>query len=257
MKLFFQNWAVAFSMYSKIPMPHFEWNKDNMKYAMCFFPLIGVVIGFVEMWAFYLCKYAHFSDPLRGVILTVLPVIISGGVHVDGLLDTADALSSYQSTERRLQILKDSHAGAFAIITGIIYFLLDFGFKCEISWISIYVVSVGYVVSRGLSGFAVVTFKTSPGSSILAAFSDNSQKMIVRCVCAIYALAGMGLMIFISPLSGGLAVAAALLVFLYYRFMAYKNFGGNNGDLAGYFLQLCELSIVIAVVAGDKICGWY
>ncbi|MBR4754191.1 MAG: adenosylcobinamide-GDP ribazoletransferase, partial [Lachnospiraceae bacterium] len=161
MKLFFQNWAVSFSMYSKIPMPHFEWNKDNMKYAMCFFPLIGLVIGFVEMWAYYLCKYAHFNDLLRGVILTVIPVIISGGVHVDGLLDTADALSSHQSVERKLQILKDSHAGAFAIITGILYFLLYFGFISQISWISIYVVSVGYIVSRGLSGFAVVTFKCS------------------------------------------------------------------------------------------------
>ena len=38
---------IAFSMYSKIPMPRTDWNKDNMKYAMCFFPLVGAVLGII------------------------------------------------------------------------------------------------------------------------------------------------------------------------------------------------------------------
>ena len=42
---FLEPMIVAFSMYSKIPMPRIEWNKENMKYTMCFFPLIGVVTG--------------------------------------------------------------------------------------------------------------------------------------------------------------------------------------------------------------------
>jgi adenosylcobinamide-GDP ribazoletransferase len=47
--------------------------------------------------------------------MVVAPIIITGGIHMDGFLDTQDALSSYQPRERRLEILKDSHAGAFAI----------------------------------------------------------------------------------------------------------------------------------------------
>ena len=42
---FLEPMIIAFSMYSKIPMPRIEWNKENMKYTMCFFPLIGVVTG--------------------------------------------------------------------------------------------------------------------------------------------------------------------------------------------------------------------
>ena len=45
MKNLFESMLIAFSMYSKIPMPKVEWNDKNMKYAMCFFPVIGVVIG--------------------------------------------------------------------------------------------------------------------------------------------------------------------------------------------------------------------
>ncbi|MBR5337073.1 MAG: adenosylcobinamide-GDP ribazoletransferase [Lachnospiraceae bacterium] len=254
MKTFFQNWAVSFSMYSKIPMPHFEWNNDNMKYSMCFFPLVGVVIGFVQMWARYFCVHFHMSQAFTGVILTLIPVVISGGIHLDGLLDTADALSSNQPKERKLEILKDSHAGAFAIITGVCYFLLDFAFMSEVSWLTVYIIAVGYMVSRGLSGFAVVTFKCAKNSGLVATFSDMSQRMVVRVVSLIYVIIGYGLMIFISPLIGGIAILASLLVFLYYRVMSYRQFGGINGDLAGFFLQICELAIVMAAVVGEKIC---
>jgi len=68
---------------------------------------------------------------LYAVVLTLIPVVITGGIHLDGLLDTADALSSYQPRERRLEILKDSHAGAFAIIVCCMYFLAYFGFASE------------------------------------------------------------------------------------------------------------------------------
>ena len=45
MKKFYHSFLIAFSMYSKIPMPQCEWNEENMAYAMCFFPWVGVAIG--------------------------------------------------------------------------------------------------------------------------------------------------------------------------------------------------------------------
>ena len=62
-------------------------------------------------------SHAQMEPFFLAVILTVIPVFVTGGIHVDGLLDTSDALSSWQERTRRLEILKDSHAGAFAIIT--------------------------------------------------------------------------------------------------------------------------------------------
>ncbi len=51
MKKFYHSFLIAFSMYSKIPMPQCEWNEENMAYAMCFFPWIGVAIGGVTwLW---------------------------------------------------------------------------------------------------------------------------------------------------------------------------------------------------------------
>lgn len=59
-------------------------------------------------------------------------MLVTGGIHLDGFLDTQDAMSSYQERERRLEILKDPRAGAFAIISGIVYFLIYLGINSEL-----------------------------------------------------------------------------------------------------------------------------
>ena len=67
------------------------------------------------------------------MVLVLVPVVITGGIHVDGLLDTSDALSSWRDREKRLEILKDSHAGAFAVITACVYFMAFYGGYSQIS----------------------------------------------------------------------------------------------------------------------------
>ena len=114
-------------MYSKIPMPQVEWTKESMQYCICFFPAVGAVIGAATLLWNMLVGAKLSGSLLFTAVLILIPVLITGGIHLDGLLDTADALSSYKTKEEKLEILKDSHAGAFAIIIGICWFVLDFG----------------------------------------------------------------------------------------------------------------------------------
>ena len=117
MKSLWNSFKAAFAMFSKIPMPMVDWKKENIKFMMCFFPFVGTAIGILTWLAGGVLGVHVALEPFfLAVILTVIPVFITGGIHVDGLLDTSDALSSWQERTRRLEILKDSHAGAFAII---------------------------------------------------------------------------------------------------------------------------------------------
>ena len=128
MKSVWNSFKAAFAMFSKIPTPMVDWNKENMKYMMCFFPFVGTAIGILTWLVGYvLGSHVQMEPFFLAVILTVIPVFVTGGIHVDGLLDTSDALSSWQERTRRLEILKDSHAGAFAIITACVYFILWLG----------------------------------------------------------------------------------------------------------------------------------
>ena len=117
---------MSFSMFSCIITPRVEWKKENMGTALAFLPLIGCVIGLV-MWGFaLLCKALTLNNFVFAAVMTLIPVIISGGIHIDGFCDTVDALASHAEVERKHEILKDSHIGTFAVLWLIAYFLLAF-----------------------------------------------------------------------------------------------------------------------------------
>lgn len=243
-----KSFFIAFSMYSKIPMPRIEWTKESMKYSLCFFPVVGVVIGIFWTAWMYIAEALGAGTVFRTAVLVLLPVAVTGGIHLDGLLDTADALSSYKSMEEKLRILKDSHAGAFAIIVGISYFLLYFGILSEADSISVLVLAFGFVLSRALSGLAMVSFKMAKNTGLAATFSDMAAKGRVRVVLLLYVLACVAVMLVLRPLEGAVCVIGALLTFAFYRRMSYRKFGGITGDLAGFFLQICELVMALCVI---------
>lgn len=248
MKKIVNSFIVAFAMYSKIPMPRADWTKENMKYSMAFFPWIGLCIGAVEYLWYQLSMYLACGDLFRAAVMTAIPVLITGGIHVDGYLDTMDALSSWREKERRLEILKDPHAGAFAIIMGCTWFLLYFGAASQISGRGLAVYCLSFAVSRCFSALSVLFFHNANPRGSAAAFSERAQKKITGILVAVMLAAVLTAAVVANLASGIGAAAAALLVFAYYRYKSEKYFGGITGDLAGYFLCLCELSMLLAVI---------
>ena len=122
---------MAFSLYSRIPVPQAQWNDKSMRYCICFLPLVGAVIGAVQWGMYLVLARLGTGAVLRGAVLTALPILLSGGIHLDGFMDTCDAIHSYGSREKRLEILKDPHIGAFAVIGVLVWLLLDFGVWTE------------------------------------------------------------------------------------------------------------------------------
>ena len=253
--------AIAISMYSRIPVPTVDWNEKNMKYAMGFFPVVGVITGLLQAGAGYLIlEYTSFGKLFFAAVMTLIPVLVTGGIHLDGYADTIDALSSYGDREKKLQILKDPHTGAFAVIGLCVYFVAVLALWSEAELWMLPMAACIYPFSRSLSGISVVSFQAAKNSGLLRTFQDGAQKMRVRIVLIICALACAGAVLYLgwSGKSGSAAapvrvIAAALLVFVYYYRMSRKQFGGTTGDLAGYFLQVCELAMLAAIVLAGKI----
>jgi adenosylcobinamide-GDP ribazoletransferase len=252
-----ESFIIAFSMYSQIPMPNIKWSEKGMRYSMCFFPLVGAVTGFISVLVFKLCGLLDVGNILTAALLTVLPVLINGGIHMDGFIDTIDAKHSYKSKEEKLEILKDPHTGAFAVIYACVYFVLVFGLFGEISRDmtadTILYPAAGYFLSRILSAFSVVTFPKAKKDGSVAAFADAAERN-VRIVLIIEFLMCMAIYLYLSPLMGSLCVFTALIILGYYYIMSKRVFGGITGDIAGYFVQLCELGILaVSVIGGENI----
>lgn len=241
--------AIAISMYSKIPVPTVDWNEKNMKYAMCFFPVVGAVAGGLQLLIGYLLlKYTSCGNLFFAIAMALIPVIVSGGIHLDGFADTVDALSSYGDREKKLEILKDPNTGAFAVIGLCVYFLADTALWSEVTVELLPVIACTYMFSRSLSGISVVSFRAAKNSGLLRTFQDGAQKKRVRMVLIVWACVCGGIMLYLSWKTAAIVIIAALLVFLYYYRMSRKQFGGTTGDLAGYFLQVCELAMLAGAV---------
>ena len=246
---------IAFAMYSKLPMPRVEWEKRALSWALCFFPLVGAVIGAVLYGWMALARYLGVGPAFFAAFALLIPIAFSGGIHLDGFCDTCDALSSHQSKERKLEILKDSHTGAFAIICCGLYLLVFFACWCEVAAVgrAALVLALGPALSRSLSGLFAVTLPNARGTGLLATFTGTMDTARARGILVLWVVACAAALLWLDPWTGGAALLGAGLACLYYRVMSARQFGGVTGDLAGFFLQLCELAMVLAVAVAQKI----
>ncbi len=245
---------IAISMYSRLPAAQVKWTEKNEKYVMCFFPLIGIPIGLICYLWFLLSRFVPMRDPLRCVILIAIPVLISGGIHLDGFLDTCDALSSFKTRDERLRILKDPHTGAFAVIWGIVYFLVLYGALDSLSTLKMAgVYAFTFVISRSLSAISVVSFPKASKEGTVSGFSRSAADRTTRIVCIFYIFLSAVFMLVISPAFAAAALLGALLSFLVYYRVSLKSFGGINGDLAGFFTSICELLMPLFMAAASFI----
>ena len=243
-----KSFFIAFSIYSKIPVPQFEWKEEDMKYMLCFFPWIGAVIGgCVYLWG-YFCGSHNVGELCYTLVGAAIPLLITGGFHVDGFMDTMDAFHSYQPKEKKLEILKDSHIGAFAVIMLAAYGLVYLGAFSEMKDDTLLRMGCGgFFLSRCLSGISVVSFPSAKNDGLLYLFANNSQRKIVKWVLYLQSIICIGFMLLQSLYAGAIVTATAFFVFAYYYYRCKKELGGITGDTAGNFVLICEGSMMVVL----------
>lgn len=259
MKDVLRSTAMAFLMFSVVPMPRVEWKKENMRYMLCCLPLVGVVIAAALYLWMLLCRALGFGSVLYAAGLTLLPVLLSGGIHLDGFCDTADALASHAEPARKREILKDSHTGAFAILYVAFWFMAHFALCTETAQTARSALFLGVlqVCSRALGAFASLTLPASGQPGLLATFRSAAEKKTAALsgLCLALCLAGLCVL----SLPGGIAaVLLALCCYLGLRRTAAREFGGMSGDLAGYLITLSQLVLLAGYVFAERMAAvWF
>ncbi|MGN1318986.1 MAG: adenosylcobinamide-GDP ribazoletransferase [Lachnospirales bacterium] len=242
---------IAFSMFSKIPMPNVKWEEENMKYMFVFFPFIGLIVGGVNCLWFYLCQRAGLNSMVFASVSALIPILITGGIHIDGFMDLCDALSSHKDREKMLEILSDSHIGAFSVICVIIYYVLFFAMMTQINnmW-QIYMIAFSYFIVRAISVLIIITADTAKNSGLIYTFKNSMNKVITGVFNGFFVIMTVGILESYSILVGIILVFVLLLFSVYFVFFIIKKFGGITGDLIGYFISLGELLSVIVIAIG-------
>ena len=249
---------IALSMYSRLPMPKIQWQESSMKYIFCFLPVVGVIIAVIEFLLFYLAKSIGLNSVFYAGLAAIIPILITGGIHIDGFIDTLDALYSYGSKDKAHSILEDPHVGAFAVIKVIIYFIIYFAslvqiYDMAVGYDLIIGLCTGYVISRALSVILILINKLAKKSGLLFTLSINANRPITYIVAVIWLM----LSIYVLTIKGRyicMMIVIALAIFItFFQSMLYKRFKGLTGDVIGYFLSNCELIFVLIFAIGGVI----
>ena len=243
----------AFSMFSALPAPQVPWEREKIRYMLAALPLVGLVIGGAEWLWFLFRSWLSFGPVLHGVGMTLIPLLLTGGIHLDGFMDTVDALKSHAAPEKKRAILKDPHAGAFAVIGLGAYLLAYFGLCAELPLFRKTVLLLGliHVMSRSLSAVSGTVLPVGPGKGTLNLFHQAADKKVaVMAVC--WVVLSAAAMVAVWPLVGLVMALGAAATWLLVRRMAMKQFGGMSGDIAGFQLQVSELVMLILLVVTER-----
>lgn len=241
---------LAFAMFSAIPVKNADWSEQSMRYMLCAFPLVGaVMIPLLAGW-FWLCGALGFGTLLFAAGVTLLPVAVTGGIHLDGFADTVDALASHASAEKKREILKDPHAGAFAVIGIGSYLLCYFALASELATTlrATLLVGLTHVLSRVISGLCALLLAGSGAGGSLETFRESASKKRAVAALAAGGVLTAAFMVYLDPWPAATACAAAFICAELLRRTAKKEFGGMSGDLSGWFLQSAELAMLAAIV---------
>lgn len=250
--LYFKAILIAISTYSSLPTPKTAWKEEAMRLSIAFLPVVGVFIG-LAVWLWELvCRYFDISPILFAALAVALPILISGGIHLDGYCDTVDALASHRDRERRLEILKDPNAGAFALIYLGLYLLVNFALFFELYERNISGLAIGlvYIISRACGAYSAILVPNARKEGMLVAFTEDIDRKKALAIISIWILlAGAGLLAK-ELLPGIIALILCLILGLYYGSMAKKTFGGATGDTTGFYIQITELLLLAGLFVG-------
>jgi adenosylcobinamide-GDP ribazoletransferase len=246
--------AMAFTMFSRVPMPRTDWKPEHMRYMLACFPLVGVALGILLAVFWLLCRWLAFDGVFFGAGVALLPVLFTGGIHLDGFCDTVDALSSRAETEKKRAILKDPHVGAFAVI-GVASYLIGYsalGAQLIGNHRCIALMFLLPVSSRAITGYVSISAQSS-GAGLLSGMVDAASLAKSKNALAVWFFLTAIAMISISPLIGFCVASGASMSGWLVRRMAMREFGGMSGDLAGFLVQVSEIVMLLLLVLLQRV----
>ena len=251
MKKYFKGFLMAISMFTVIPLPRYEWDDEGGKNIMKFYPAIGLIVGIIWYGVFRLLNLLGASIMVTTAITLITPFILTGMLHLDGYMDVCDALLSRRDKEEKLRILKDPHTGAFAVISVVMLFVVNFSALYTVinnsinnnSSINIIISAIGLIlipiISRSLMGYLLLSKESMKGSSLGAFFKQGTGKVdkLILLTCLIISSI---VAIVILGIYGLIMSLAMILISTFLVNNATKEFDGMSGDSAGYGLVIAE-----------------
>lgn len=227
---------MAFSMYTTIPIKNVKWNEKNFPYIIVGLPFVGGVVGLIWCFCAYLINMTSLPVTIKSIFVCLVPIILTGFIHIDGYMDCCDAIFSRANLEKKHKILKDSHVGAFAVV-GLV--ILSF-----IYYISVYEILKGGknlyslifipIFSRGVVGLFIIKIKSIFEEGFIASFKKdltNKHYFIIFIVLCLF--------LSLSYVLNSFIICFLNIVFVcFFAIYSIAHLKGICGDICGFSITL-------------------
>jgi len=244
MKKYFYSWILMLTFLTRIPFPmHFEFNTDDYARGIFYFPLIGGIIGLL-LWPIIFVQ-GFIPTRVFPFIIIILYLLIVGGIHIDGIGDLFDGIFSARDQKRMLEIMSDSHIGAFGVVGIILYFMGMYVGLYEVMHNELFSI---ILISMPLIGRSVALI--GAGLSRYAKAEGLGKAVIDRVgplTSLILSLLLVGGYFVVFPMLS-LSIIITLVVMLSILWRIHRTLDGITGDVLGALVEISQ--IVFLLVAG-------
>ena len=235
----------AFIFLTRIPMPTLEdFQPEDSGQALAFFPIVGLAIGLCMAIA---AVFQPLPSSLMAALLLLFWVFITGGLHIDGLGDSADGwLGGTGNKQRSLEIMQDPCSGSAAVMAICCLLIVKFAALSALLEQSTFsAIIFAPIIGRCIP---LILFLTTPyvrKDGLAQNFIQHASKPAIYCMLiAVFALA----LIFLGLQSAVITFITAAIILLGLRYLMIKRLGGNTGDTTGAAIEIIEATILILLV---------
>ena len=238
----FKAFILGLQFLTRLPINiRIDFDKKVLSKTPIFFPIIGMIIGGIAAIVYYLFSFFNKDIAALGTVLSL--VLVTGGLHIDGLSDTCDGFFSSRPREKVLEIMKDSRVGTF----GVIAIVFDILFKYILLRNMTISVVIPALILSSATGRTMIAMLLSFGKSARSGgmgeiFMSKNSKIYFSLALLILLIVG----VIIGKYAFAVAFFAAVIFSLLFMRYSYKIIGGVTGDVYG---ADCELSEIIVLMA--------
>lgn len=239
----YQQFILMLTFLTRIPIKfNFEFDPETFGKGYVFFPIIGAIIGLIMGGVSYLI--APIPLYIQSFLLIISYLLIVGGIHIDGIADLFDGIYSARKRERILEIMEDSHIGAFGAIGLILYFIGMFiGFEEVLQQSgSIVVLICMPIVARAITVCVVGFCKYAKPSGLGKGMVDSIRPLSGSIIMSITLLLG-----FLLSFQMGISIVATFLIMALIVFRIHKSLNGITGDVLGATVEISQVVFLLSI----------
>lgn len=257
-KFFLRSLHAAFSFLTRLPLRCREYTPKELAFSSAFYPLAGALFGAMLFGTGAVLKPLFPGGEVAAAILLALPYLLNRFLHFDGLCDTLDAFLADVPRERRLEIMKDSRVGSFALGGAALFLLLKWALLKELIALNAGLSAVAFlpVLSRASMTFGACRARYARENGTGAALIGNITATALTLCALFLALGTAGTMALgVRRIAIASAFGTSAVWTIFFRLICSKKIGGMTGDTLGALSESVELIAAAAILTAYRLGG--